>query len=108
MTRYKGRPRSKANELAFPHVVEIIILENGLGGRLDVMHAFCTDHGVPSRHGRSRHDQEGRYYIRWCFPDPDMANEFWHRFGGRRLIDPMPDKDPIAMMEWAKRNIQRD
>jgi hypothetical protein len=55
-----------------------------------------------ARHGRGYREGE-RDYIRWCFADAATAAEFRSRFGG---TEPMPKDDPIALIEWAKRNIQ--
>jgi hypothetical protein len=108
VARYKGRPSIKSIERDFPHMVEVTIPPGGLGKRLDAMYAFHAERGIKPRHGRGRRDAEGRDLVRWCFADPDTADDFALRFGGRRLIEPMPKDDPIALMEWAKRNIQGD
>ncbi len=47
-------------------------------------------------------------YVRWCFDNRDIADDFALQFDGRRLIEPMPKDDPVALLEWAKRNIQSD
>jgi hypothetical protein len=40
MTRYKGRQSAKAIERDFPHIVEMVVPEGGLGKRLDAMYDF--------------------------------------------------------------------
>ena len=107
MTRYKGRPKLRAVERDFPHMVEITVPLGGLGKRLDAMHSFHGERGLQHRNGCRRRDRDGRDHIRWCFGDPATADEFASLFGGRRLIEPMPKHDPIALIEWGKWNIQR-
>jgi hypothetical protein len=46
MTRYKGRVSAKTIERDFPHVVETIVPEGGLGKTLDAMHEFHTRHKI--------------------------------------------------------------
>ena len=108
MARYKGRPSVKSIERDFPHMVEVTVPPGGLGRRLDAMYAFHAERGIQPRHGRGRRDAEGRDYVRWCFADRDIADDFAAQFDGRRLIEPMPKDDPVALLEWAKRNIQGD
>jgi hypothetical protein len=108
MARYKGRSTPKSIERDFPHIVEMAVPLGGLGRRLDAMHAFHLERGIQSRNGRRRRDQDGRDHIRWCFADAATAEAFASQFGGRRLIEPMPKDDPSALVEWAKRNVQRD
>ena len=89
-------------------MVEIIVPLGGLGKLLDAMHAFHAERGIRSQNGRSRRDEEGRDHIRWCFADPATADAFAVQFNGRRLIEPMPTHDPVALVAWGKRNIQCD
>ena len=72
------------------------------------MYAFHAEHGIQPRHGRGRRNAEGRDLVRWCFDNPDTADDFALQFGARRLIEPMPKDDPAALLDWAKRNIQRE
>jgi hypothetical protein len=46
MTRYEGRQSAKAIERDFPHIVEMVVPEGGLGKRLDAMYDFHARHGV--------------------------------------------------------------
>ena len=108
MARYKGRPTAKSIERQFPHMVEVVIPPGGLGRRLDDMYAFHAEHGIQPRHGRGRRDAEGRDHVRWCFDNPDTADDFALQFEARRLIEPMPTDDPAGLMDWAKRNVQRE
>jgi hypothetical protein len=48
------------------------------------MAKFHREHGVEIRQGRSRCD-EGQWYVKYCFADPAIANEFQRRFGGQLL-----------------------
>ena len=74
---------------------------------LDAMHAFHAERGIQHHHGRGRRE-EGRDHIRWCFADAATADAFAAQFAGKRLIEPMPTHDPVALVEWGKRNIQGD
>jgi hypothetical protein len=81
MTRYKGRASAKAVERDFPHFVEFPIPEGGLGDRLNAMHDWHLARGIQARHGQSRRDENGQYFIRWCFGDAAMAKSFAAVFG---------------------------
>ena len=98
MARYKGRSSPNLIERDFPHIVEVAVPLGGLGKRLDAIHAFHAERGMPSRHGRGRRDAEGRDYVRWCFADVSTADDFAAQFGGRRLIESMPKNDPVALI----------
>lgn len=108
MARYKGRASTKAIERDFPHMVEMAVPPGGLGRRLDAMHAFHAKRGIQSHQGRGRRDAEGRDYVRWCFADAATADAFKAQFGGEIVIPPMPNGDPIALMEWGRRYIQTE
>jgi hypothetical protein len=84
MTRYKGRSNAKAIERRYPHIVEMVVPEGGLGRRLDAMHDWHAARGLISWNGQGR-QEEGRFYIRWCFADPQTADAFALVFGGSRL-----------------------
>ena len=89
-------------------MVEITVPLGGLGRRLDAMHAFHAERGIRSQNGRRRRDRDGLDHIRWCFADAATADAFAAQFVGRRLIEPMPTHDPIALVAWGKRNVQGD
>jgi hypothetical protein len=72
MARYKGRVSARAIERDFPHVVETVVPEGGLGKTLDAMHAFHKRHKIEAHTGKGRRDKNGRDYIRWCFANPDV------------------------------------
>jgi hypothetical protein len=80
MSRYKGRRSAKSIEKDFPHVVETIVPEGGLGKTLDAMHEFHKRHGVDAHTGKGRRDENNRDYIRWCFADAEMAKVFAAEF----------------------------
>lgn len=93
MSRYKGRPSTKAIEREYPHIVEMAVPEGGFGPRLDAMHDWHHKRGLQSREGRGRYE-EPTHYIRWCFAKREDAEAFQIAFGGRLLPPPpMPD-DP--------------
>jgi len=101
MPRYKGRSNPKAIERAFPHIVEMAVPPTGFGKRLDAMHEWHHARGIQSRRGSGRY-AEPTSYIRWCFADAPTAAQFQAASGGEVL---MPT-DPVALIEWGKRNIQ--
>jgi len=78
--RYKGRPRGKAVERAFPHIVEVVVPLGGLGKHLDDMHAWHLERGIKSRTRSARRD--GRDTVRWCFATAAAASAFKDKFGG--------------------------
>ena len=80
MSRYKGRHSAKAVEKDFPHYVDVVVPEGGLGMRLNAMYEFHARHGIQPRRGQGRHDANGSV-IRWCFADPALAAEFARDFG---------------------------
>ena len=71
--------RDGCRERDFPHFVDMVVPEGGLGNRLDAMY---DRHRVrlEDKHGRGRYD-EGRHYVRRCFPDPEIAAAFANEFG---------------------------
>lgn len=80
MTRYKSRTSAKAIERDYPHFVEFPIPEGGFGDRLNAMHDWHLARSVQARHGQSRRDAKGQYFIRWCFADATMAKMFADAF----------------------------
>jgi hypothetical protein len=80
MTRYKGRVSARAIERDFPHVVETVVPEGGLGKTLDAMHELHKRHGITAHTGKGRRDKNGRDYIRWCFADQTIAAKFASQF----------------------------
>jgi hypothetical protein len=80
MTRYKGRVSARAIERDFPHVVETVVPERGLGKTLGAMHEFHRRHGIEARTGKGRRDKNGRDYIRWCFTNSRIAAKFASQF----------------------------
>ena len=76
MSRYKGRTKTSATERDCPHKVEMLVPEGGFGKMLDAMYEFHARHGIQAQRGRSRRDEEGRDYVRWCFADREIAAAF--------------------------------
>jgi hypothetical protein len=75
----------RRNERDYPHVVEISVPGDGLGSRLNDMHAWHRARSLEARRGHGRTDVKDREvvsYIRWCFKDPEDAEEFQRVFGG--------------------------
>jgi hypothetical protein len=81
MTRYKSRTSFKTIERDFPHHVDILVPDGGLGKRLDDMYAWHHARGIQAMHGRGRRDESGRDYVRWCFADPAIAAALAKEFG---------------------------
>ena len=81
MSRYKGRTSPTSIERDFPHIVETVVPEGGLGKTLDAMHDFHSRHGVRARLGLGRRNENGRDIVRWCFSDSAVAAEFAKEFG---------------------------
>ena len=82
MPRYKGRTKPTLIERDFPHHVEVLVPLGGLGTRLDAMHDWPAQEAFEAMRGRSRRDENGSNYIRWCFADPVVAAQFVNEFGG--------------------------
>jgi hypothetical protein len=80
VSRYKGRQSAKAVEQDFPHYVDIVVPEGGLGNKLNATYDFHAQHGIQPKRGHGRHDANGSV-IRWCFADPDLAAAFAKEFG---------------------------
>ena len=81
MSRHKGRTSPKAIEQAYPHIVEMIVPLGGFGKQLDAMYEWHRVRGILEQRVRSRRDENGRDYIRWCFADPEIAKAFANKFG---------------------------
>ncbi|MGB9658402.1 MAG: hypothetical protein WCB75_24780, partial [Pseudolabrys sp.] len=67
MSRYKGRATLKTIERDYPHVVEILVPEGGLGKQLNAMYEWHRARNIPVMRGRGRRDENNRDYIGWCF-----------------------------------------
>jgi hypothetical protein len=81
--------------------VDIPIPEGGLGRRLDEMHAWHLARGLQAQMGSA-----GLWKARFYFRDETTAAAFRAKFVSTFAIPPMPENDPIAMIEWARRYIQ--
>jgi len=82
MTRYKGRTSARAIEKDFPQIVEMIVPLGGLGKKLDDMYEWHRARGIQDHRGRTRRDEDGRDYVRWCFGDRTIAEDFARKFDG--------------------------
>ena len=82
MTRYKGRIRFKSLERDFPHIVEMIVPLGGFGRKLDDMYEWHWARDIEARRGRGWRDDNGRFYVRWCFANLITARDFARKFGG--------------------------
>jgi hypothetical protein len=80
----------RRNEQERPHMVEIQVPGDGLGDRLNDMHDWHKARLLEARRGHGRTDVEDREivsYMRWCFKDPQDAEDFRLAFGGA-LVTP--------------------
>ena len=82
MTRYKGHASSKAIEREFPHIVEMIVPLGGFGRKLDDMYEWHWARDIEAMRGRGWRDDNGRFYVRWCFANLITAQDFARKFGG--------------------------
>jgi hypothetical protein len=80
-SRYKRRAGVREVEKCFPYFVETDVPLGGFGNRLDAMYEFHTRHGVRAINSTGRRGENGRYYVRWCFADPALAEAFASEFG---------------------------
>jgi hypothetical protein len=87
-SRYKGRSKTSLIERGFPHHVELLVSEGGLGRRLDAMYEWHQARGIQAMRGTSRRDANNRDYATWCFADAAMAKAFSVEFGGRWMMIP--------------------
>jgi hypothetical protein len=72
-------------ERDFPHVVEIELPPKGFEtSRTREIEEFHRLKGIQRRFARGR-NQDTRYFARWCFAEPNMADDFCMRFGGKRI-----------------------
>jgi hypothetical protein len=74
----------RMNDGAFPQLVELAVPTNGFRKQGLKMVAFHLERGIQARYGRSRQD-EGQFYVTFCFADSGTADEFQRKFGGERL-----------------------
>jgi hypothetical protein len=79
-----GMARYKFIERDFPHIVETLVSERGLGSKRDAMNDFHARHGIKAhlRHGRYK---DGCRYIRWYFAHRQMAVKFRAKFVKERM-----------------------
>jgi hypothetical protein len=80
MSRYKRHASAREIEKAFPHIVETDVPRGGFGKQLDAMYEFHIRRGVRAINSTGRHDENGRYYVRWRFADPALADTFATEF----------------------------
>jgi hypothetical protein len=73
------------NERDYPHIVELPVPRGGFRDTSFAIDDFHQERGVEIRRGQGSYE-EGQFYVRYCFADPVVADEFRARFGGERLI----------------------
>ena len=84
LSRRKGEITARMNERDYPHLVELPLPPGGFRSTSEDMLAFHRERGIQSRRGRGRND-EGQFFVTFCFGDPTHADAFRDRFGGERL-----------------------
>jgi hypothetical protein len=84
MTRRKVEITARMNERDYPHIVELALPPGGFRSRSDAMLAFHRERGIQIRRGQGRND-DGQFYVRYCFADPIHADAFCDQFGGEWL-----------------------
>jgi hypothetical protein len=82
MSRYKGRTDPKEIEKTFPHIVEMIVPLGGFGKKLDDMYEWHWARDIEAMRGCGWRDENGRFYVRWCFANLITAQDFARKFGG--------------------------
>ncbi len=82
-----GSWAARANERERPHIVQMVIPEEGFAHQVRVaMDGFHRSRNLLARFGR-HFRRDGRDYCRWCFADAAVADLFQNQFGGERLVD---------------------
>ena len=84
MSRRKYVITARMNERDYPYIVELALPPGGFRARSDAMLAFHRERHIQIRRGQGRND-DGQFYVRYCFADPAHAGAFRDRFGGERL-----------------------
>jgi hypothetical protein len=87
MNRRKEETIGRMNERDFPHLIELAVPPRGFQEQDLEFDAFHREHGIRIRCG-SGHQEEGQFYVRFCFPRADLAHAFRDRFGGEYLTYP--------------------
>ena len=91
MPRYKDRTDPKQIEKierTFPHIIEISVPLGGFGKKLDDMYEWHWARDIEAMRGRGWRDENGRFYVRWCFANVITAQDFVHKFGGSYFLRP--------------------
>jgi len=84
MSRRKYVITARMNERDYPHIVELALPPEGFRARSDDMLAFHRERHIQIHRGQGRND-DGQFYVRYCFCNSDHADAFCDRFGGERL-----------------------
>ena len=84
MSRRKYVITARMNERDYPYIVELALPPGGFRARSDAMLACHRERHIQIRRGQGRND-DGQFYVRYCFGNPAHADEFYDRFGGERL-----------------------
>jgi len=58
----------------------MMVPEFGFGTHFDAIYDWHHTRGVLALHGSGWRDENGRYWIRWCFVDPKLAEAFAAEF----------------------------
>ena len=79
MTRARGQSSRTLLHREFPHQVAVLA-QKVAGKALDKVIAFHAELGVPVKTHSIRKDD--RWYLLYCFADPQQAARFQAEFGG--------------------------
>jgi hypothetical protein len=85
MSRRKGEITAGMNERDYPHLVELALPAGGFRATTEKIFAFHSERSIQMRRGRGRND-DGQFFVTFCFADPRHADAFQDRFGGGRLL----------------------
>jgi hypothetical protein len=67
----------------------MLVLEGGLGSRLNAMYDFHIRRSISAQRGYGRGLEDGRSIIRWCFSDPVVAAAFAKEFSDLTMTLPL-------------------
>jgi hypothetical protein len=93
MPRRKAEITARMNERDYPYIVELALPSGGFRSKSDAMLAFHRERDIQIRRGRGRNDN-GRFYVRYCFGDPADADAFRDRFGGEQVTGTSTRSNP--------------
>jgi hypothetical protein len=79
--------RRKGETIARTNLIELAVPPRMFQGQDLEFDTFHREHRIPIHCG-SAHQEEGQFYVRFCFPRADLAHAFRERFGGEYMTYP--------------------